>query len=377
MKMQIPNKQPMHGQFSRIPQYAILAAVLLVLAACALNPPAVRNVPAGTLFFPPPPNIPRVQHLAWITGTQDLPVRQNRFSEFVFGSEPQRLQLIKPISAILVGSNLYICDTVRNTVLVYDLAKGGARTMSGDFGNGKIKQPNSISVDDAGSFYVADRERGAVLVYGPDEKFLHAWGRPGEVQPVAVAADADRLYICDMKDHEIEVWNREDGSYVRSIGALGGGEVQFFRPTHITIDRQGMLYITDNGNFRVQKITPDGKFLQQFGKLGNALGHFAMPKGIATDLHGRLYAVDARFPNIQIFNSAGKLLLYFGGRGSQEATLDLPAGIQCLPWPNLPWLNEKVAPEFNPESLLIVVDQSNVGPKIHFFAIAADREDSQ
>jgi len=65
--------------------------------------------------------------------------------------------MVKPIQALLRGSRLYICDTILNTVLIYDLATGEAGRLPGDRGMGKIKQPNNMAFDEAGRLYVATR----------------------------------------------------------------------------------------------------------------------------------------------------------------------------------------------------------------------------
>lgn len=82
----------------------------------------------------------------------------------------------------------------------------------------------------------------------------------------------------------------------------------FNYPTFITIDRDGRLYVTDTGNFRVQIFDKEGRYIKDFGKPGNKGGFFARPKGVAIDSEGNIYVVDAMFQNVQIFNREGELL---------------------------------------------------------------------
>lgn len=349
---------------------SFLMAVVLVSCAHWPSPQPSEQPP---VFFPLPPMPARVQYLGSISSPLDLPHKRGGFAEFVLGPEPLRYPLVKPINAILKGNRLYICDTVLNTVLVYDLATGDAHPLAGDRGIGKIKQPNNIAADEEGNIYVADKLRNAVLVYGPDEQFLHAWGRPGETEPVAVAAAPDVLYVCNIKNHCVEVWNRSNGELMRSIGEKGNAPGQFFLPTYISLDDDGNLYVTDTGNFRIQKLSPDGQPLMQVGALGVALGQFAWPKGIDVDSRNRIYVVDSRFNNVQIFNSEGRLLLFFGGPGSDSGNLDLPAGIRIYPWPDIGWLSKRVAEGFDAEFLVIVVSQKGTG-FINFFAVARETE---
>lgn len=328
--------------------------------------------PSGLVFFPAPPEKPRVQYIGSITSPKDLPAGHGRFADFVLGPEPVHYVLVKPNGAILDGSRLYVSDTAQKTVFVYDLETGDAHTLHGDHGNGKIKTPNSIKRDEQGVTYVADKDRQAVLIYGPDEEFVKALGRPGETEPVDIAIGAKGLYVLNYKNSKVELWDRENGKLLSSIGSQGIAPGQFYFPTHLVLDAQGNIYVTDTGNFRVQKFSPDGKFLMQIGAHGDSLGKFAWPKGVGLDGAGRVYVVDSRFYNVQIFNPQGKLLMFFGGPGPDAGCLDLPSGVSVQPWPaTLQWANKRLASGFDPEYLVIVVSQEGDG-YVNFFAVARE-----
>lgn len=329
--------------------------------------------PPAPLVFPPPPLEARVQYLGAISSARDLPHKRNSFAEFVLGRAPDPFPLIKPISALISRDKLYVCDTVLNTVIVYDLETGATGRLSGDRANGKIQQPNNIAADAQGRLYVADKLRQAVLVYGPDGEFLRALGRPGEASPVAVAVGEGRLYICDIRDHQIEVWDSDSGDLIEVIGEKGTAPNQFYLPTQIALDAEGNIYVTDTGNFRVRKLSPSGEPLMQFGGFGDGLGQFAWPKGMDVDDRGRVYVADSRFANIQIFDAHGRLLLFFGGPGPDRGNLDLPAGLSVLRWPSNRWLEARLSDGFDPEFLVIAVSQKGAG-FINFFAVARETD---
>ena len=349
----------------------LIAFLPLLTTACNL-PKSTPAAPAQTLFFPPPPERPRVQYLGAISSLKDLPSQQSHFADFLLGTDTESFFLVKPINSILVGSQLYICDTVLNTVIIYDLEKGGGHYLAGDKGMGKIKQPNNIAIDEEGRIYIADKKRQAVLVYGRDESFITAYGRPGEVEPVAVAIRGNLMYVCDMKDKEIEVWDRNDGKFLRTFGGKGDEPGKFVWPSYVALDAQGNIYVTDQGHFCIQKFDPSGKFIRKFGENGIAFGKFSMPRGLDLDARGRIYVVDSRFCNVQIFNPEGELLMFFGGPGKDNGNLDLPAGIRLYPWPSLNSLTKRLAPGFDPEFLAVVVNQEGKG-KINFYAVAREK----
>ena len=88
---------------------------------------------------------------------------------------------------------------------------------------------------------------------------------------VAIHDDGD-IYV-GSEDHCIYVFNHT-GQLKNTIGSRGSGDGQFFFPSDISI-KGDVLYVVDNGNHRVQKLTSSGNFLHEFGQKG--LGH--LPSG--------------------------------------------------------------------------------------------------
>lgn len=105
---------------------------------------------------------------------------------------------------------------------------------------------------------------------------------------------------------------------VSVVGAAGIAPGQLNNPRSITFDAQGNLYVTDAGNFRIEKFDPSGKFLAQFGSgQGAGPGQFGDgpgggPWGIAVDKAGNVYAADTWNHRIVKFDPAGKVLTQWG-----------------------------------------------------------------
>jgi DNA-binding beta-propeller fold protein YncE len=143
---------------------------------------------------------------------------------------------------------------------------------------------------------------------------------------IAYQKAKNEIWVLETKEHRITIFS-ETGEVLRRIGSRGTGPAEFNYPTHLWIDRNGLVYVNDALNFRIQIIDAEGKFLSTFGKAGDATGYLARPKGIATDSHGNIYIVDALFHVVQVFNREGIFLYKFGNQGHGQDELWMPSGI--------------------------------------------------
>jgi hypothetical protein len=105
------------------------------------------------LYFPPPPELPRIQYLTSFRGLKDVE-EQSSFNRFVVG-EKQDVRLDKPYGVALHDGKLYVCDT-NATVVVFDLKNKTYGALQGASGPGRLVQPINISVEADGTKYVAD-----------------------------------------------------------------------------------------------------------------------------------------------------------------------------------------------------------------------------
>lgn len=350
----------------RLPRRAAWLALACAAAGCASAPRAARE---SAVFFPPPPELPRVQYLTALSGSKDVET-QSRFDRFVVGENPD-LRLDKPYGVAVHDGKVYVCDT-NATVVVFDLANRRFGVMGGAAeGPGRLVQPVNISIDRDGTKYVTDPERGQVVVFGADDRYLRAFGTPGTWRPVDAVAYEDRLYVADIANRVVRVLDKATGEPLRTIGDRGGPDERLGGPTNLAFDRDGHLYVSDYTGFRVLKYDRDGHYEATFGRAGANLGHFARPKGIALDRDGRLLAVDASFSNVQIFDRLGRILMFFGQGGERPGDLLLPAKV-TIDYDHLRYFERYLAPDFEPDYLAFVTSQ--FGPRrVHVFAVGKRR----
>ena len=317
----------------------------------------------STLFYPSLPDAPRIQYLTSFSVAGDVKEKKQKksgwLSNFVLGEEnpeddegPE-----KPYGVSLNNGQVHVVDTRGGGYAIFDVPGKDYRFTVGS-GSAVMTKPVNIEIDNEGTKYVTDTERGQILAFDSDDNFLRVYGERGQFRPTDVLVDEDRLYVVDIQEHQIMVLDKKTGIELSSFGGPGAEENNFFQPTNIALGPDKHLYISDTGNFRVQKLTRDGEFVQSFGAgVGTAPGDFARPKGVAVDRMGRLYVVDAEFETIQMFNSQGDLLLFFGEPAStHRGGLDLPADID-IDYDSVPYFQQYADPSFKLEYIIVVANQ--------------------
>ena len=337
-------------------RFAIGAALLLFLAAgCASKKPAPKNY----TMFPPSPEEPRLQYL-WSYGNEtDLGAR-SKFADFVVGKEREFKPIVKPYGVAMKRGKIYVCDTQAANVSIADLAQHKLRYLK-PLGQASFRLPVNIAVDDDDTCYVTDIGRNEVLIFNKDDLFLGAIGKRGEMRPSGIAIAGNRLYVSDMTNRCVRVYNKGSRELLFTFPKeKSGEEAKLFGPTNLAIDSKGRVYVTDTQGFVVKAYDADGNFLRKVGELGVTPGQFALPKGIAVDHADRFYVVDAAAPVVQLFDADGRLLMFFGQPAtSGPGGLYLPAGI-TINYDSVNAFQQYVAPGFKLEYVVLVVNQ--LGP---------------
>lgn len=332
------------------------APAILALLAAGCATPAIK--PEPPIYFPPAPELPRIQYLTSFRGLKDIEA-QSSFDRFVVG-EKADLRLDKPYGVGIHDGKIYVCDT-NATVIVFDLVARSYTALKGAVGPGKLLQPVNISIEPDGTKYVADPARGQVVAFDRDDQYLKAYGAPGDWRPVDAATFEDRLYVADPAHGLVKVFDKATGDMLKTIGDRGEPSERLQLPTNLAFDQEGYLYVTDAGRFQVVKFDRDGHFRAAIGNPGDNLGHFGRPKGLALDREGHLLVVDASFNNVQVFSQDGRLLLFFGDGGQERGQFLLPAKV-AVDYDNLRYFEKYVQPEFQIQYLIFVTSQLGERP---------------
>ncbi|MBI4587616.1 MAG: hypothetical protein HY725_02155 [Candidatus Rokubacteria bacterium] len=172
-----------------------------------------------------------------------------------------------------------------------------------------------VAVDSKDHVYVFNRGEHPVIVFDREGNFLRSWGEGlvGRAHGITIGPD-DEVWLTDDGNHTIRKFTPE-GRLLLTLGdpdkpaTLQSGK-PFNRPTHVALSpSSGDFYISDGyGNSRVHKYDPKGRHLFSWGEPGTDPGCFNLPHNIATDAEGLVYVADRENHRIQVFDDQGQYL---------------------------------------------------------------------
>ena len=233
------------------------------------------------------------------------------------------------------STNTSVVSTLAGTVGVQGSANGSP---------GTFRSPCGIAVDGSGNLYVADRNNNAVrkvtaggvvsTLAGTPGVYGSADGTGGTASfnsPYGVAVDATgTVFLADINDFTIRkitaagVVTTLAGVHGQQGGTDGpAASARFSYPTGVAVDAAGNVFVVDNGDHTVRKITPGGTvstFAGQAGSQGSADGpgagaRFYFPEGLAIDGAGNLYVTDGSNRTIRKITPAGVVSTLAGTAG--------------------------------------------------------------
>jgi len=316
---------------------AIAAAVLggLLITGCSSTPTTRKFEPP---VFPPPPSEARFVFEASLRSSGNIqePTFAEKLREIATGDTVAPSGLAKPYGVVAHKGNVFVSDTQQRSIVLFDLNNRRVQ-LFGNQGPGTLLKPLGLDISKEEELFVADITAKRIVVFDLQGNYLRSFGDANIFsRPVSVTTDptSDKAYVVDTggldsEAHHVFVFNRKTGEHIETLGKRGRGAEEFNIPLQASVANDGMLYVVDSGNFRIQKIDKNGKFIGSFGGIGRQSGQFSRPKGVATDDNGNIYVVDTAFGNVQVFNSNDELLLFMGDRATSggPGKYSLPAGI--------------------------------------------------
>jgi hypothetical protein len=158
-----------------------------------------------------------------------------------------------------------------------------------------------------------------IFQFDTSGKVLKTFGAGMFVSPHKLAVDRDGfLWLADNGGNQVFKMD-QDGKVLLTLGkkgVAGRGPDEFDAPTDVAIAPNGDVFVGDGhtgggtatGNARIVKFDKSGKFLLAWGKKGMGPGEFDVIHTLAFDSRGRLFVGDRQNNRIQIFDQNGTFI---------------------------------------------------------------------
>lgn len=252
------------------------------------------------------------------------------------------------------AGNIYIADPSAHKIrkvspagIITTFAGTGAAGSTGDGGpatNATFQSAFMIISDAAGNIYFSDNTSNKIRKINTSGIISTIAGTGGTGffgdggqataalmnSPSGIGFDATgNLYISDGNNQRIRKVNTSGIistiAGTGGIGATGDGgpatAASFHTPNYLRLDAAGNIYVTDNGNHKIRKITPLGTITTfagtgVAGSSGNGAPATAaqlnFPGGVAIDGAGNVYIAGDVTQDIRVVNTAGIISNYAG-----------------------------------------------------------------
>jgi sugar lactone lactonase YvrE len=256
--------------------------------------------------------------------TQDVPPSISYSGSPITLSKGSAITTISPVNA---GGEV-------QPMQVSTVAGSGKELFADGIGSlASFSQPFAIAIGPDGSLFVADASNRRIRKIDPvtrEVTTLAGSGTPGYADGAAAAADflyptgiavdgSGNLYISDHFNNRIR---KIDASTLQVTTLAGSGNAtfangngtaaSFFYPFGIAVDATQQVYVGDQSNHRVRKISSAGDVTTLAGSGTNTFANgtgtaasFYWPQGVAVDVSGNVYVADNGNQLIRKITSSG------------------------------------------------------------------------
>lgn len=223
------------------------------------------------------------------------------------------------------AGNLYVADQFNNRIrkitpggAVSTLAGGSWGSQNGTGSGAQFYYPWDVAVSGAGTVYVADTYNNLIRAITPagvvttlagstSSGYQNGIGTAARFNyPSTIDIGPDgMLYVTDQDNNRIRKINpsTQEVTTLAGSGTKGtvdglGTEAQFASPHGISVDPNGNVFVTDEYNHAIRKISPDGSVFtfaggtQGFLNGTTDVARFNQPIGLAVSNDGVLYVVE-------------------------------------------------------------------------------------
>ena len=240
--------------------------------------------------------------------------------------------------------------------IISTIAGNGVFGFGGDGGAGtsaQLNNPNGLAVDTAGNVYIADVYNNRIrkvaastgiitTIAGNGVQGFSGDGNAGTNaqfnNPTGVAVDtAGNVYIADQANQRVRKVTASTGiiTTIAGNGVIGfsgdgsaGTGAQLASPLGVAVDAAGNVYIADTGFNHIRKVAANTGIITTIvgGSNGGSGTQLSFPRSVAVDAAGNVYIVDIGNNRVCLWTASTGIITTIAGNGVQGFSGDGNAG---------------------------------------------------
>jgi streptogramin lyase len=241
--------------------------------------------------------------------------------------------------------NLFISDWGNQTIRKISYS-GVVSTFAGEVGvpgftnsfrlSARFNNPRGLAIDNERNLYIADEGNNVIRKVLLSGQVITLAGREGEVgyldgdgtqalfnNPRGIALDSvGSIYIADQGNNLIRKISQNGfvSTYAGKAGEVGhmDGDLKaarFRSPEGIAVDKLDNIFIADSGNHTIRKISSDGLSIITFAGIASQIGivdgfrdsiRLNSPRGIAIDNNNNIIVADSLNQTLRLISKEGE-----------------------------------------------------------------------
>jgi sugar lactone lactonase YvrE len=196
------------------------------------------------------------------------------------------------------------------------------------FGDGMFTRPHGLRIDADDNIWATDVADNMVYKFAPSGRLtmvLGVKGQTGEWHPYkhlrlfhepneAVVGPTGDIYVLQGhgKANSLVLKFDRDGNFIKTWGGTGKGKGEFDLPHSLVFDAEGLLYIADRNNARIQVFDADGTYIRESA-------HPGTPCGLCMSADGHIFLAHGHTGEIMKLDLAGNVVGRMAGSGQGKA----------------------------------------------------------
>ena len=175
------------------------------------------------------------------------------------------------------------------------------------------KEATAVAVDSDDNVFVFNRGTHPMIVFSPEGDILDTWGHGEFSNPHGVTIGPDgSIWTVDNGDHTVKKFTAKGEKLAEIQAEHPAKEMSgdpFCRPAHLAVcPKTGNLFVADGySNARVHKYDPNGRLIMSWGESGTGPGQFNIVHNLI--IHdGLVYVADRENQRVQVFDTEGKFI---------------------------------------------------------------------